>query len=194
MCTGSTKQGPSASYTPPLVKQLYDNPNPTFNFGGVDDLGLRIQSEQGREYLSRIERNDANANEIRFREAQLKAIADEQYRRDTPRRLAAERSALAAQQQAEMISYQNRMAEQQAQQKTQTDELRAQQAERVAGIRSRGQAVSQSLQILAQAGGQAPTASTSKPTAGRAGARSTTASLRMGTTGSRAGSGSNLAV
>jgi hypothetical protein len=94
-------------------------------------------------------------------------------RQEELNRLAREREALAAQQAAEM---------------------RAQQQEQIGGIRARGQAVSQSLRILALQGGkQAPTASAG----GRPkvqGAKSTAAGLRMGATGQSQGSGANVAV
>jgi hypothetical protein len=109
-------------------------------------------------------------------------------------RLAREREAVAAQQAAEM---QRMTAEQElavAGQRQQTAEMRAQQQEQLGGIRARGQAVSQSLRILALQGGQqAPTAAVAKrPQV--AGARSTTAGLRMGATGQSQGSGANVAV
>jgi hypothetical protein len=122
------------------------------------------------------------------------AIQKEIDRRDAPRRLAEERRALIAQQQAEAVKYERQMADQQAQQVAQVNELQSQQTERVAGIRARGAAVTQSLQILGQEGSQAPTAAMTKRVNSPQGARSTSASLRMGSTRNSTGTGANFSV
>jgi Skp family chaperone for outer membrane proteins len=125
-------------------------------------------------------------------QAEADRLANE--RREELNRLAREREAIAAQQQAEM---QRLAAEQEAAmaaQSQQTAEMKAQQQEQLAGIRARGTAVTQSLQILARQGAQqAPSASVGgKPTV--QGAKQTTAGLRIGATGRASGSGTNVAV
>jgi len=109
-------------------------------------------------------------------------------------RIAREREAVAAQQQAQMqqMTAQQKAAELAQQQ--QTAELQAQQQERLAGIGARGQAVTQSLRILAQQSSQAPTAQATGRAAGVTGAKQTTAGLRIGSTSQGAGSGANVAV
>lgn len=110
-------------------------------------------------------------------------------------RLAAEREATAAAQQAQLQVVQQQMAAQTVAQQAKADQLGAQQQERLGGIRAAGTAVTQSLRILGQAGGQqAPTAAVAPRQKAQAGARSTTASLRMGATGQGTGSGANVAV
>jgi len=109
-------------------------------------------------------------------------------------RIAREREAMAAQQQAQLVAMQQQQAQQEIAQQTRVSELQTAQQERLGGIRARGQAVTQSLQILAQSSGQGPTAAMTNPKAAQSGARSTTASLRMGSLGRASGSGANLAV
>lgn len=111
-------------------------------------------------------------------------------------RLARERETMAAQQQAQMTALMAQQQQAEAQQQQQASELQAQQSERLAGINARGQAVSQSLQILARRPAtQGPTASvdTQQPSA-RTGARTTQASLRMGSGSYGVGSGANISV
>ena len=126
---------------------------------------------------------------------QAQADAEARRRQEEMNRLAAQRQAAAAAQQAQLVAMQKQQAETEAAQKQQVAQLQAEQAERIGGIRARGNAVTQSLQILAQQGqAQAPTASMAPRKQGARGARSTTAALRMGATGSGSGSGSNLPV
>ena len=84
-----------------------------------------------------------------------------------------------------------------AQQQAQAAEMERQQAERVAGIRTAGSAVTQSLQILGkQQAKQGPTASIAKKPGvqGAGGRRSAASSLQIGSTGSTPGAGANLSV
>lgn len=157
-----------------------------FDFTGMSDY----EFQQARN----VSGDQLNYMTVEAQARRAEAIQKEIDRRDAPRRLAEERRALIAQQQAEAVKYERQMADQQAQQVAQTEELQAQQAERIGGIRARGQAVAQSLQILGQQGSQAPTAAMSRPKARQATARSTSASLRMGSTSTGAGSGANISV
>lgn len=173
--------------------KLYDNLNKNlqqnvvgFDFRGMSDAELQNARNVTPEQLKYMP-----ADKQAQRTQELQAEID---RRDAPRRLAEERRALIAQQQAEAVKYERQMADQQAQQVAQTEELQAQQAERIGGIRARGQAVAQSLQILGQQGSKAPTAAMSRPKTRQATARSTSASLRMGSTSTGAGSGANISV
>ena len=157
-----------------------------FDYRGLSDAELRQQQQ-------------ATANDLKYmspeKQAQRTAeLQKEIDRRDAPRRLAEERRALIAQQQAEMVAYERQMADQQAKQAQQAAGLQAQHNEKVAGIRARGSAVAQSLQVLGQKGSQAPTAQMTTRSTPQQGARTTTASLRMGSTGNSAGSGANISV
>lgn len=157
-----------------------------YDFRGMSDADLR-------------QAQSVTADQLKYTSPEMQAqrsseLQKEIDRRDAPRRLAEERTALIAQQQAESVKYQQQMVEQQAQQAQQTQQLQAQQAERIGGIHARGQAVAQSLQILGQRSSQAPTAAMSRPRARQATARSTSASLRMGSTSTGVGSGANISV
>lgn len=110
-------------------------------------------------------------------------------------RLAEERTATAAAQQAQLLALQAQQDEAAAQQKAEAGRLQVEQQQRLGQIRSAGTAVTQSLQILARQGGrQAPTAAVDDTTNRQQGARTTTASLRMGSGSFGAGSGANISV
>lgn len=158
-----------------------------FDFTGLSDYEFQQVQEQANS-----DRRNFMTVEAQARQAE--AIQKEIERRDAPRRLAEERRALIAQQQAEAVKYERQMADQQVQQAAQVEELQSQQTERIAGIRARGAAVTQSLQILGQEGSQAPTAAVTRRVNRPQGARSTSASLRMGSTGNSAGTGANFSV
>ena len=90
---------------------------------------------------------------------------------------------------------QQQQAEQEASQQAEVAQLRAEQTERIGGIRARGQAVSSSLAILAQQGGQqGRTAAVDTRQRSAKGAKTTQASLRMGSGSYGAGSGANISV
>lgn len=205
---------PSAAFSKP--NPLYDNPS--FDFRTFTDSEIATYANETRSQIEKLNAGkpqeptinwgmagktagDAYRTQLanweqasNFWQKRQEAIQQEQDRRDAPRRLAEERRALIAQQQAEAVKYERQMADQQAQQVAQTEALRAQQAERIDGIRARGQAVTQSLQILGQQGSEAPTAAMTKRVNRPQGARSTSASLRMGATSNSAGSGANISV
>jgi hypothetical protein len=134
----------------------------------------------------------AQANAARAEQERQNQIA--RQRQEELNRLAAERQAMAAQQQAQMQQMTAQQLAAETAQKQQTADLQAQQQERLGGINARGQAVTQSLRILAQQGSQAPTAQATGRAAGVTGAKQTTAGLRIGSTGRGTGSGANVAV
>ncbi len=104
--------------------------------------------------------------------------------------LASQRNAVMAQQQAESQRLQAQMLQQQKAQEKKVAGLQAQQAERVSGIRSRGQSVVSSLAILGENQPTAPTASqTARPT--KKGAGTTKAAVVRG---SAQGGGINLSI
>jgi hypothetical protein len=110
-------------------------------------------------------------------------------------RIARERQAIAAQQQAQMAAYQQQLLSQQNTQAAQAQQLQAQQAQRLGEIAARGMAVAQSLKILAIPGSQqGPTASMSQQRRRTTGARTAAASLRIGAMGSGTGAGANFSV
>jgi hypothetical protein len=157
-----------------------------FDFRGLSDLQLRQAQEVTADQLKYMstDKQDQRTNELQ----------KEVDRRDAPRRLADERRALIAQQEAQMAAYEQQLKDQQdAQAKTVAD-LTAKQAEKVAGIRARGTAVTQSLQILGRPNATAPTAAMTKRAERPKGARTTSASLRMGSTSSGVGSGANISA
>lgn len=139
-------------------------------------------------------RQQHHANEeAKRRQAQ----ADEEARRkrEEMERISRERQAAAAAQRAQLIAMQQQQAEQEASQQAEVAQLRAEQAERIGGIRARGQAVSSSLAILAQQGGQqGRTAAVDTRQRSAKGAKTTQASLRMGSGSYGAGSGANISV
>jgi len=221
MCSGNAiaaTQKQLAAASPPFAQAMAApaEAEPSFDFRGFSPLDLRVTSEQGRENLDRLNsqmpvapalnlpgsaaQKDYEAKlaawqrSVSTQQKQLTSIKEEEYRRDAPRRLADERNALIAQQQAEMLAYERQMADQQDRQAEQAAGLQAQHNERVTGIRARGSAVAQSLQVLGQKGLQAPTAQMTKRTNAQQGARTTSASLRMGSTSAGAGSGANISV
>ncbi len=113
-----------------------------------------------------------------------------QYRQKQVDKLSDERNALMAQQQAESQRLQVQMLEQEKAQYKKAAGLREQQAERVSGIRSRGQSVVSSLAILGQNQQTAPTASQTAKTTRRGAGRTKAAVVR----GSAQGGGINLSI
>jgi len=110
-------------------------------------------------------------------------------------RLAREREATAAAQQAQLQALQRQQVESERAQRSQVAQLGQDQQQRLAGINARGAAVSQSLQILARTPSkQAPTAAVDDNKNRQQGARTTTANLRMGSGSYGAGSGANFSV
>ncbi len=105
--------------------------------------------------------------------------------------LSSQRDALIAQQQAESRRLQVQMVQEQQEQSKKVAGLQVQQAEKLSGIKSRGQSVVSSLQILGQRQPTAPTASQTAQTGGRRGAGSTQANVARGSARSR---GTNLSI
>ena len=110
-------------------------------------------------------------------------------------RLKRQRETTAAQQRANLQAMQieqNKIVEGQ---KSQAASLRAEQAEKLAGIKARGQAVTSSLKILATDPRRAQTAQVDTRNKTRRGAKTTKTSLKIGSgSQSDAGSGANIAV
>ena len=126
---------------------------------------------------------------------QAQADADARRRQEEMDRIARENRAAAAAQQAQLVAMQQQQLEQQAAQDAEVAQLKAQQTERIGGIRARGQAVASSMTILAQQGGkQGPTAAVDTTQKTTRGAKTTQASLRMGAGSYGAGSGANISV
>ena len=126
---------------------------------------------------------------------QAQADADARRRQEEMDRIARENRAAAAAQQAQLVAMQQQQLEQQAAQDAEVAQLQAEQSQRIGGIRARGQAVSSSLQILANQGGkQGPTAAVDTTQKTTRGAKTTQASLRMGAGSYGAGSGANISV
>ena len=106
-------------------------------------------------------------------------------------RLAEERMLVARQQQAQSAVLQQQMVDQQVAQTARAEGLQAEQAKTLGGIKSRGQSVVSSLQILGQRQPTAPTASQTARAGGRRGASSTQANVARGSARSR---GTNLSI
>ena len=139
-------------------------------------------------------RQQHHANEEAKRR-QAQADADARRRQEEMDRIARANQAAAVAQQARLVAMQQEQSEQQAAQDQQVAGMRAEQAQRIGGIRARGQAVSSSLAILAQQGGeQGPTAAVDTTRRNTRGAKTTQASLRMGAGSYGAGSGANISV
>ena len=132
-------------------------------------------------------------------------------------RLAAERTALAKQQQEQLAAMQRQQAEALKQQQAQAAGLRGEQAKRLSALeadtarrqaainaardrdvglaRARGAAVSGSLRVLSQGPNQAgPNAQQSSRSQQVRGAKNTAASLRMGSSSRSRGAGANLSI
>lgn len=127
--------------------------------------------------------------------------------------LANQRNQVMQQQQAQSQALQAQQAQAMAEQKSQVTQLRAQQSKKLAeaeatqaanverlaadqktklgGIKSRGQAVSSSLQILGKGSLTGPSATNTTPKASRKGAASTSAQLARGSSRNR---GPNLSI
>ena len=108
----------------------------------------------------------------------------------------AEKENILKTQQQQFLDAQKQQAELQVQQQAQAAQLQAQQTERLAGIRTAGSAVTQSLQILGkQPGKQAPTAAAAAPAGKKAVSRMAPSSgLRIGSTKTGSGAGANVAI
>ena len=109
-------------------------------------------------------------------------------------RLAREREATVAQQQATLKAQELRLVEQRDAQGNLVAGLQEDQATRISEARARGNAVTNSLSILAQKSSKAPTAQTSQKKGRTPRPRSTTAGLRLGGGRSGSGSGTNYSV
>lgn len=123
------------------------------------------------------------------------AAKREIQRQQEMERIAREREAIAAAQQAQMLALQKQQTEFEQAQRDQVAQLGQEQQQRLAGISARGAAVSESLQILARTPSkQAPTAAVDDNKNRQQGARTTTANLRMGSGSYGAGAGANFSV
>jgi hypothetical protein len=132
--------------------------------------------------------------------------AEAKRKQDELNRIAAERAATAATQEARQRELEGQLSDDIRRQNAQAAdardrqqaaiaEMNRRQEENLAKVRATGQALRGSMMVLSQQGGtQAPTAQADKSKKQATGARSTTASLRMGATGSGSGSGANLSV
>ena len=129
-----------------------------------------------------------------YKKKQAEADAIAKQKQEELDRLAKEREALLAEQRATLHAQELKLVQQQNAQKTLVEGLREEQATRVGQARARGQAVTNSLRILAQESKKAPTAQVSKKKGRTPRPRSTTAGLRLGGGQSGAGAGTNYSV
>tara|TARA_Y100001963_G_scaffold27161_1_gene37006 strand:- start:1131 stop:1625 length:495 start_codon:yes stop_codon:yes gene_type:complete len=118
-----------------------------------------------------------------------------EQRRLEQKRLADARQATAAQQRAQLIQMEADQLKVIEGQKGEAAGLRAEQAEKLAGIRARGRAVTGSLKILAGERKTAPTAAVDTRQKIKRGAKTSQASLRIASQGAAGkGSGANISV
>ena len=153
---------------------------------GTDDYGNPIYSYD-ENYDSQLSDYNSAQAEIQRRQQVKDQLAAQAAERENILKAQREQAVEMERQQAEIVS----------QQQAQAAQLQAQQAERVAGIRTAGSAVTQSLQILGkQQAKQGPTASIAKKPGVQvaSGRRSAANSLQIGSTGSTPGAGANLSV
>ena len=111
-------------------------------------------------------------------------------------RQAAERENILKIQREQAAEMERQQAALVAQQQAEATRLQAQQAERLAGIRTAGSAVTQSLQILGkQQAKQGPTAAATAPADKKAVSRmAPNSGLRIGSTQAGSGAGANVAI
>ena len=105
--------------------------------------------------------------------------------------LAAQRSALAASQSQQLQAYEAQSAQLETDNAARIDDLKAQQATEVAGIKRAGNAASNSLRILGQDQPMAPHAKQSLKKAKGSGSKATAASYQRGSGSTR---GTNLSI
>jgi len=163
--------------------------------GVVDDV-VDWTAEKVENTVKDVTGITAAENEAKeaYKAAQAKADAEAKAKQEELDRLAKEREALLAQQQATLQAQELKLVQQQ---KSQTDlvaGLREEQKTRVGEARARGQAVTNSLRILAQESKKGPTAQVSRKKGRTPRPRSTTAGLRLGGGQSGAGAGTNYSV
>ena len=130
--------------------------------------------------------------EYKKKQAEADALAKEKQAELD--RLAREREATIAQQQATLQAQELKLAQQQKAQTDLVTGLREEQKARVGAARARGNAVTNSLRILARESKKAPTAQVSRKKGRTARPRSTTAGLRLGGGQSGTGAGTNYSV
>lgn len=131
--------------------------------------------------------NDSKKAKQKAKEAEKKA----KQRQAELDALAKQRTLLAAEQQSKKVELESQLAAQQKSQAAQVDELKGQQAERIAGIRAAGGAAATSLRILGQNQPMGPTAQITTTRNSRRGAGTTSALVARGSSASR---GTNLSI
>jgi hypothetical protein len=153
--------------------------------GYYDDYGNPIYS-YGENYDSELEQYNSAQAEIQRRQQAKDQLAAQAVERENILKAQREQAVEMERQQAEIV----------AQQQAQAAEMERQQTERLAGIRTAGSAVTQSLQILGkQPGKQAPTAAAAAPSGKKAVSRMAPSSgLRIGSTQAGSGAGANVAI
>ena len=128
---------------------------------------------------------------------QQEATAELNRRSDLRAQIAEQEKTMKASQaqiQQNLVDARAKQAEQEVAQRREVADLQAQQVQRTGEINASGQAVGSSLRILASKGGkQGPTAAMAPQAKGRTtAARNTSAGLRMGSTMTGSGVGTNL--
>ena len=163
--------------------------------GVVDDV-VDWTAEKVENTIKDVTGITAAENEAKeaYKAAQAKADAEAKAKQEELNRLAKEREALLAQQQATLQAQELRLVQQQKAQEDLVTGLREEQAAKIGRARVSGQAVTNSLKILAQKSKKAPTAQVSRKKGRTPRPRSTTAGLRLGGGQSGAGAGTNYSV
>jgi hypothetical protein len=172
---------------------------------GAPSQGIPVLDENGNQvsysddYGNQIFLTNPNENYDGELEQYNSAQAEIQRRQQVKDQLAAqaaERENILKAQQAQAVEMERQQAAIVAQQEAQATQLQAQQTERLAGIRTAGSAVTQSLQILGkQQAKQGPTAAAAAPAGKKAVSRmAPNSGLRIGSTQAGSGAGANVAI
>ena len=171
---------------PAAFRQVDDNGTWVRDYTGMEDGGYQEPKyliDQGKYDQAMGDYNGAQAEIQRRADLRAQIAAQEKAMRETQ-----------AQIQQNLIDAQAKQVQQEAAQRKQVAELQAQQVQRTGEINASGQAVSSSLRILANSGGkQGPTAAMAPKVKAKAGAASSNPTgLRMGSTMTGSGVGTNL--
>ena len=129
-----------------------------------------------------------------FKEKQEQVNIEAKEKQEELTRLARQRQAVVAQQQATLKAHEAKLIEQRAAQQDLVAGLRDEQTQKISEARARGNAVTNSLRILAQKSSKAPTAQVSQKKQRTSRPATTNPGLRLGGGQSGTGSGTNYSV
>jgi len=193
--------GGGGGYTPienQSDEQLQGYGAPVQSTPVLDEDGnqIRYWDDNAGDYAYQSTRNENYDSELEQYNSAQAEIQRRQQVKDQLAAQAAERENILKAQQAQAVEMERQQAEIVAQQQAQATQLQAQQTERLAGIRTAGSAVTQSLQILGkQQTKQAPTAAATAQGGRKAASRMAPSSgLRIGSTQAGSGAGANVAI